>query len=927
MGSLHEALQCLGPTTWDEVPKEQPELRDYLRDIAGKARLIVDSVPEQEPQQQQQQHQHQPQESAGEECDATQHSHDTSHTSGKPYKITTSPARASTNNNTGTTDPDLQRQWGKPIKAGNSRDNPYGIPMYKMQAADGKAAWFARRSVHEGMPYSRWKEKLSDEIEWTLRMNKARLEKGQAPDRVVRGLGAVKKVEEVSVFGDDDDGDGDGGGDGKEVLGGVKVFDICAHFPKPTTPRDFVQLCASWGEDMGEDSSGEEKQKGQGQRRCRNWLFVSKPCVHPDLTSYDGYLRGQYESVEFIREVLPARDDKVQGSGKSAKSVTWSDTNLVQHEDQESQKDKTSPPRVSTESTTPEKLDEKPDGSVDDDETNPYPVEWIMITRSDPGGSIPRWIIEKGTPKSIWGDTVKFLDWARHDQDEDQETTPRESAEDSSKPATPAQQPPVSEDNHAHAESDLYDDSVNASEKENENDTYPEGEQRTGLIANFAYLVNAGLERYAPKAVLDYVPYQHAYGSTQRISTYNTDDDDDDDDDTASFVSTESNPNNINNDQKNDANASSASVVSDALSRHNVPPIDTMEKEKKEKLSSHEKQLAKLAQRKRDVQDKLDAVRAEIEELRIDAGTDDTTRDEKREKPDETKESKDEAKEVKETREEKNKRKEEEKAKKEEEKARRGKEKEDEKVRKEKEKEEEKARKEKEKEEKRKEREKEKEEKRREKELEKEKKKNDKRKSKEPTPEAEPEAEPKSDAESSSDEKQPKETTTSEKAAQSNTNLSLRSKTPSKSQDDLSQQEDDSDGRSTTTTTTTTTTKKRQSTSTPTNPNIPQIHKAASNLFAQESKLLKQLGKIERDQIKTASKIDARQQKQHEREEKIRSRLERDQLRSEIDGVKKEVERLRGERQQWMDLVAQVQEENAKLKKQQNEVGLGQGQE
>ena len=925
MGSLHEALQCLGPTTWDEVPKEQPELRDYLRDIARKARLIVDSVPEQEPKQQSQQQQ---ESAAAEECDTTQHSHDTSHTPGKPYKISTSSARASTN--TGTADPELQRQWGKPIRAGDSRDNPYGIPMYKMQAADGKAAWFARRSVHEGMPYSRWKEKLSDEMEWTLRMNKARLEKGQAPDRVIRGLGAAKKVEEVSVFGDDD-GDGSGG-DGKEVLGGVKVFDICAHFPKPTTPRDFVQLCASWGEDMGEDSDDKEG-KQKGQRQCRNWVFVSKPCVHPDLASYDGYLRGQYESVEFIREVLPARDDKIQGSGKSAKSVTWSDTNLAQHGEQESQKDKKSRSRISTESPTPEKRDEKPDGSVDDDETNPYPVEWIMVTRSDPGGSIPRWIIEKGTPKSIWGDTVKFLDWARQDQDQDQETPPRESAEDSSKPATPVQETAASEDGHA--DSDLYDDSVNASEKETEKDTHPEGEQRTGLIASFAYLVNAGLERYAPKAVLDYVPYQHAYGSTQRISTYNTDDDDDDDDDdTASFVSTESNPNNINNDKKNDANASSASVVSDALSRHNVPPIDTMDKERKEKLSSHEKQLAKLAQRKRDVQDKLDAVRAEIEELRIDAGADATTRDEKGEKPDETKdkkdetkEIKDETKEVKETRDEKNRRKEEEKAKKEEGKARRGKEKEEEKARKdkekeeeksrkEKEKEEEKARKEKEKEEKKKEREKEKEEKRREKELEKEKKKNDKIKSKQSTPD--PEAE--SDGESSSNEK-PKEATASEKeAARSSTNVSLRSKTPSKSQDDLSRQEDDSDGRSTTTS------KRRQTTSIPANPNIPQIHKAASHLFAQESKLLKQLGKIEREQIKTASKVDARQQKQHEREEKIRSRLERDQLRSEIDGAKEEVERLRGERQQWMDLVAQVQEENARLKKQQNEVGLGQGQ-
>ena len=365
MGSLHEALQCLGPTTWDEVPKEQTELRDYLRDIARKARLIVDSVPEQEPQQQP---------PTPEECDATQHSHDANHTPGEPYKITSSSARVSTDTNingtgTGTADPELQQQWGKPLKPGNSRDNPYNIPMYKMQAADGKAAWFARRSVHEGMPYSRWKEKLSDEMEWTLRMNRARLEKGQAPDRVVRGLGAAKKEEEVSVFGDDD-GDGSGG-DGKEVLGGVKVFDICAHCPKPTTPRDFVQLCASWGEDMGEGGNGEEKQKGQGQRRCRNSLFVSKPCEHPDLASYDGYLRGQYESVEFIREVLPAKDEKVQGSGKSIKSVTWSDTNLVQHEEQDSQKDKKNRSRGSTESPAPENRDEKPNGAPDDDETNP----------------------------------------------------------------------------------------------------------------------------------------------------------------------------------------------------------------------------------------------------------------------------------------------------------------------------------------------------------------------------------------------------------------------------------------------------------------------------------------------------------------------------------------------------------------------------
>jgi flagellar biosynthesis GTPase FlhF len=46
----------------------------------------------------------------------------------------------------------------------------------------------------------------------------------------------------------------------------------------------------------------------------------------------------------------------------------------------------------------------------DDPETNP--VEWIMVTRSDPGGGIPRFMVERNVPSSIVADAVKFLDWA-----------------------------------------------------------------------------------------------------------------------------------------------------------------------------------------------------------------------------------------------------------------------------------------------------------------------------------------------------------------------------------------------------------------------------------------------------------------------------------------------------------------------------------
>jgi hypothetical protein len=57
------------------------------------------------------------------------------------------------------------------------------------------------------------------------------------------------------------------------------------------------------------------------------------------------------------------------------------------------------------------KKDDKNDSDAEGEaETNP--VEWIMITRSDPGGSVPRWMVERGTPSSIIADAAKFLDWA-----------------------------------------------------------------------------------------------------------------------------------------------------------------------------------------------------------------------------------------------------------------------------------------------------------------------------------------------------------------------------------------------------------------------------------------------------------------------------------------------------------------------------------
>ena len=89
-------------------------------------------------------------------------------------------------------------------------------------------------------------------------------------------------------------------------------------------------------------------------------MVISKPCDHPDCPPRDGFVRGQYESIEFVQEI-PLKPEEFP---------TLEGEELVN------------------------------------------PVEWIMITRSDPGGSVPRFMVERGTPSSIVADASRFLDWA-----------------------------------------------------------------------------------------------------------------------------------------------------------------------------------------------------------------------------------------------------------------------------------------------------------------------------------------------------------------------------------------------------------------------------------------------------------------------------------------------------------------------------------
>ncbi|KAI9045726.1 uncharacterized protein KD926_007027 [Aspergillus affinis] len=726
MAALQDALESLGPISWDEVPSSPDALREYLRDLSHKARLIIDSVPEP------------PSPVAGTDSSTNLASNASSSPSAR---ISPSPARL------GTPDPtlqSLQREWSKPIKTSNTRDNPLELLIHKLQGRDGNGAWFARRSVHEGLSFSKWQAKLSTEMLETLRQNRKRLAKGRTPDQSVRGIGAEEHVEEIEVC--DEEG---------RRIGVVNVFHVSAQFPKPTTPRDFVALIINW----------EVRVDGGG----RYWMMVSKPCEHPDVPPSQGYIRGQYESVEFIREipVKKRREDGVVdekgsqesiGDGEGKRGRRRGDTASSEGPVKRERGD-------DTKSGVDGKQPGQEDAGEDDDDEESNPVEWVMVTRSDPGGTIPRWMVEKGTPKSICTDAGKFLDWACREKDP---STKDEQDEENGRPKGKPEDTAGASDG---SDGESSDDDLSDIEVEHH-----------GLIASFAYLLNAGLDRYAPQAVLDYLPRQ---GQLSRTNT---------DDSLASLNDKppRSNPDSITTpvspsakrkdkessetrSQVSQGNASAAASIKSGLAtplEQDIPSLDAM-MAKKGKMTSHEKQLIKLAERKRDTEAQLERVRSEIQSLHLPPREDDLKRD--------------------------------------------------------------------------------------------------------PATSAALASvgDPASDQASSSPASSVKKGSDKSSGDKNNKQQQQQRKRPAN--------------------------------------DSARMHKVASGLFNDEAKLVKQLSKINQNQLKEASKIEARQRKDAEREVKARTRSEVDTLRQENEKLKKELEKFRNERKQWVDLIGSLQAENTKL--------------
>ena len=187
-------------------------------------------------------------------------------------------------------------------------------------------------------------------------------------------------------------------------------------------------------------------QSGEDREVPRHFMVISRPCNHPESAPRDGFIRGNYESVEFIREIPLQKGPKKSASATNLASQGQTTRNrsasiLGREAILRNATRNHSPPTSDNGSTAPQKSlspetnlaqgemrargktisFDKSRGSnakgegMDvprEDESEMNPVEWIMITRSDPGGSVPRFMVERGTPGGIISDASKFLNWA-----------------------------------------------------------------------------------------------------------------------------------------------------------------------------------------------------------------------------------------------------------------------------------------------------------------------------------------------------------------------------------------------------------------------------------------------------------------------------------------------------------------------------------
>lgn len=598
MAALHSALKYLAPVGFSDIPQLDHGLDQYLTELYAQAQTIVESIPIADP----------------DAVDNKHKLHSTSSVASNASEMTTSAARS---------DPPsphhqaLQKEWGKPLKL-NKNENQLGVSVYKVSGKDGRGAWFARRSVHEGLSFSRFKKAFETEFPTSLAVQ------GAPGEGNIRGIGAETRVVDINV----------------PHRGKVEVYRLSAQFPGPTTPRDFVTLLIT-----SSRAIKHENDSGRSQDLpLRHYMIVSKPCNHPETQPRDGFIRGQYESVEFIREV--PRKLKTSHSSNDLRAMAHKHGHTLEqdvlmhnaaHADHErqhlhvdtsganSREPSPSGRRRSRTVQVPEtpSREHDPSESYDPDDN---PVEWIMVTRSDPGGSVPRFLVERGTPSSICADAVKFLDWACGLPDSESPETPMKPHKAFRRESVTNWHDSKQERLHDFKEDDeasthignegasisptsTKSEPVTPSPKSPEYQTPHPGPERATSPTIFSSVAGV-ISAYTPQAVLDHLPHHDAHQITKvaqesaQLSTNSlTAAPKSRDDDTSSIISSTSFASADSHLGDFDPEATSVSSLLDGSSTSTQQPPTG---------NRHEKELFKLSQRRATLEKKFVETRSKL---------------------------------------------------------------------------------------------------------------------------------------------------------------------------------------------------------------------------------------------------------------------------------------------------------------------------
>lgn len=221
-----------------------------------------------------------------------------------------------------------------------------------------------------------------------------------------------------------------------------------------------------------------------------------------------------------------------------------------------------------------------------------------MVTRSDPAGGVPRFLVDRGTPGAMLADVSKFLNWACAyeeipDQDEDlelQQTMSQQNAEevgqtDGSSRETASAAAPVLE---REAAAPTAAAPVVTAET-----------QQPGIVSNLTNTVEAGVNSYAPAPVANFVRNQlHPEPAAGDLSGSDSDSSSD------SFLSA--------NEMNRYSTAPEGHDELGTLPRHSTENLSMasaasseLSKTDKKNLSHHEKEILKIAQHREKLDQKL----------------------------------------------------------------------------------------------------------------------------------------------------------------------------------------------------------------------------------------------------------------------------------------------------------------------------------